>query len=109
MTKKHFAVTLVVLLLTCLLAIRPAPGGDKEMARVNQQQGCYLFVDSKPTADYTFLGTVKTSAVHLGSSQYQGVRDLLIKKIKNDYPDADGIIFNFESGGNDHADAIKFK
>jgi len=79
---------------------------ENAIAEVNQQQGFYLFVDSKPKADYDFLGTVKFSFGF--STQYQSVRDGLIKKARKKFPDGDGIIFYFNNGGIDKADVIKF-
>ena len=76
-------------------------------AEVEQIQGCYIFVDSRPIKKYEYLGTCKYT-IALASTQYQSVRDKLIKKIKKEYPDADGIIFHFHDGGQDRADAIKF-
>ena len=85
-------------------------GDDKAAATVNQVQGLYLFIDSKPVKDYQYLGTVNAgAAVGLAAGQYQAVRDRLLKKIKKEYPDATGAIFNFNKGGTDKADAIKFK
>lgn len=80
----------------------------KSTGEVEQFQDLYIFVDSKPVMEYEYLGTVK-STLSLGDSQYTGVRDRIIKKVKKDYPQADAIIITFKSGGSDEADAIKFK
>ena len=80
----------------------------KSTGEVDQFQGLFIFVDSKPVMEYEYLGTVKSS-VSLGDSQYTGVRDRIIKKAKKDFPEADAIILTFKSGGSDKADAIKFK
>lgn len=77
-------------------------------AEVEQLQGLYIFVDSKPVLEYEYIGTVK-STFSLGGSQYTDVRDRIIKKAKKDYPQADAIIISFKAGGTDRADAIKFK
>ena len=82
---------------------------DKATATVNQVQGVYIFIDSKPVAEYQFLGTVDTKGIISGNPQYTVVRDKLLKRIKKDWPAADGVIFSFNAGGRDHADAIKFK
>jgi len=82
---------------------------DKATATVNQVQGVYVFIDSKPVAEYTYLGTVDTKGVVTTNPQYIVIRDRLIKRIKKDWPSADGVIFSFSSGSADHADAIKFK
>ena len=76
-------------------------------AEVEQSQGVFLFTDSKPLKEYEYLGTVK--ALIGFDAQYTGVRDKLLKKMKNKYPNADGIIFRFNSAGADQGDAIRFK
>jgi len=82
---------------------------DKATATVNQVQGVYIFIDSKPVAPYDYLGTVDTKGITTSNPQYIVIRDKLIKRIKKDWPAADGVIFSFNAGGRDHADAIKFK
>lgn len=78
----------------------------KNCAEVQQLQGLYIFMDSKPLTEYKYLGTVKASSGWSG--QYQAVRDKLIKKAKDDFKDADGLILNFVKDGVDKADVIKF-
>jgi len=82
----------------------------RNTAEVNQRAGFYLFVDSEPMADYEYLGTVKVS---LGFDefdvQYSNVRDRLIKKARKKYPEANGLILTFTTGGEDKADCIRFK
>jgi hypothetical protein len=76
------------------------------LAEANQIQGIYVFTDSKPVAKYKYLGTVSVS---IGlSTQYQSIRDRLIKKAKNDYPEAEGIIIDTNAGGADRADVVRF-
>ena len=79
----------------------------KNQAKVNQYQGIYLFVDCKPTTETQYIGTVKHST-SFSSSQYSALRDKLLKKCKSSFPDANGIIIKFVSGGTDTGDAIKF-
>lgn len=81
----------------------------KSTGEVDQLQGYYIFVDSKPVMEYEYMGTVKGPSVSFGSGQYQSVRDVLIKRAKKDYPTADALIFTFKDGGTDRCDAIKFK
>lgn len=81
---------------------------EKSKAVANQVQGLYIFTDCTPATSYTYLGTVQNGFRFSGSAQYQPVRDKLIKKIKERYPDADGVIFHFVNGAADKADAIKF-
>ncbi|MDR2653326.1 MAG: hypothetical protein LBC68_13655 [Prevotellaceae bacterium] len=76
-------------------------------AEVNRYENLYIFTDCVPVSDYEYLGTVKLTVAWSG--QYQGIRDKLIKKAKKEYPEAEGLIFNFYDGGTDKADVIKFK
>jgi hypothetical protein len=78
---------------------------DTNKAEVNQVQGIFIFTDSKPVADYTYLGTIKSSFVSL-NPQYTNIRDRLISKLKEKFPQANGAILSFNSGGADKADAI---
>jgi len=83
---------------------------DKATATVNQVGGIYIFTDSKPNSDYNYLGTVKSGGgFSFASPQYQPIRDMFIKKIKKEYPQADGIILYFVTGGADRAEAIQLK
>jgi hypothetical protein len=91
-----------------LFGMRSYNDFKKSHSEVDQYQGIFVFTDSKPLKEYEYLGTVKMT-MGLGSGQYQNVRNVLIKKAKKDYPQADGLIMNFKDGGTDRADAIKFK
>lgn len=76
-------------------------------AEVEQIQGIYIFTDSKPVREFEYLGTASNG---IGiSSQYQGVRDRLIKNAKKEYPSCDAIILHLNSNGFDKADVIRFK
>lgn len=79
----------------------------KSTAEVERYQGYYIYTDSKPVQEYTYLGTVKVSTGWSG--QYEPVRDGLIKKALKEYPKADGLILNLKDGGADKADVILFK
>ena len=76
-------------------------------AEVEQYQGINIFTDSKPVQEYVYLGTVNSTFSM--DSQYTGVRDRLLKKVRKTYPNANGVILRFTSGGTDSADAIRFK
>jgi len=80
---------------------------QKKTAEVEQMEGLYIFTDCKPVLEYEYLGTVKAS---IGwSAQYQSVRNKLIKKAKKEFPNAEGVIFQFKAGGTDKCDVIKYK
>jgi len=91
------------------LAFTATYEAKKSTAEVEQMQGLYVFIDSKPVMEYEYLGTVKRNTGGFGGAQYSSVRDGLIKRVKEDYPKADGIILILKAGGTDRADAIKFK
>lgn len=78
---------------------------DKSSAIVDQQQGLYIFILSKPTTEYDYLGSVKKGLAWTG--QPGEMLNSMIKKVKKDYPKADGIIFT--AIDMDKADAIRFK
>ena len=78
---------------------------DKGSATVDQQQGLYIFMLSKPTAEYEYLGSVKKGLAFTG--QPNEMLNSMIKKVKKDFPNAEGIIFT--AIGMDKADAIQFK
>lgn len=78
---------------------------DKTAATVTQEQGVSVFILSKPTQAYDYLGTVKVKLTMSGAPSE--LFNKALKNLKKDYPNADGIIFN--SIDLDKADAIKFK
>lgn len=95
---------IVSIIILCSFANFPS---DRNIAKVNQVSGVYLFVDSEPVSEYEYLGSTKCKIAF--SVQYQSVRDKLIKKVKKQYPKANGVIFHFHDGGTDLADAIYIK
>ena len=108
--KKLLTIISAIALITLVSANLPGDI-DKSMAKVNQTQGYYLFVDSTPVAEYEYLGTVKNK-VGLsdleGSDDFIKVKKRLIKKAKKDFPEGNGLIFNIENTRGE-ADVIKFK
>jgi predicted small secreted protein len=80
---------------------------NKNTANVEMYQNVRIFTDSRPLAEYEYLGTVKITISFSG--QYTPLRNSFIKAAKKKYPDCEGIILNFVNGGTDTADVIKFK
>lgn len=72
---------------------------------VDQIEGLYIFIQCRPSAEYDYLGSVKKSLAWSGNPKE--MLNSMIKKVKKDYPQANGIIFT--SIDMDKADAIKFK
>lgn len=78
---------------------------DKGLCKAEQREGYYIFILSKPIAEYEFLGTVKKNIALTG--QPNEMINGILKKVKKEYPKADGIIFT--SADFEKAEAIKFK
>jgi hypothetical protein len=87
-------------------------------ADAQQVQGFYIFTDSKPISEYTYLGTVTPKTVQVGDQvsgneglavcelTYTQLRDDLIKQAKKKYKDGTAIIiYPAESKG----EVIKIK
>lgn len=108
MKKRSIIHFLPVALLLFTASLRLPTEFSPAHAVVNQEQGLYIFVDSKPASEYEYLGTVKSNGL-LGGPQYADVKKRLIAKVKKEYPKANGIILNFNNGGSDSADAIEIE
>jgi hypothetical protein len=78
---------------------------DKGSASVDQKEGLYIFILSKPTVEYDYLGSV--TKLLAWSGQPEEMLNSMIKKVKKAYPKANGIIFT--NIAMDKADAIEFK
>ena len=104
-----FSVTLLIATVT-LIAVSWKGTTDKAAASARKIQGLYIFSDCTPVSDYQVLGTVsRNPAISFKSSQYENIRDMLIKKAKDQYPMGEGLILDLRDGGTDKADVIKFK
>ncbi len=73
-------------------------------AEVNNVEGLYVFTDSKPIVPYDSLGSIEIGFVT--DTQYESIRNNLIKRAKNKFPYADGIIMNFNKKGVDNCMVI---
>jgi len=93
----------LLLMYFLLMSAGIIPEGKSSSAEVNQIDGLYIFIESKPTNEYKFLGSEKKSITWTGSGK-ESIRGV-IKKIKKNFPEADGVIF--ESIDLDKGDAIK--
>jgi hypothetical protein len=88
---------------------------QSDTAIVNKVQGLYIFTDNTPVQDYKVIGEVNSSGasqtdndVRLSMSQYQPIRDFLIRKARLANPNADGLLLTLVNGGTDKAVLIKF-
>lgn len=72
-----------------------------------QIDGLYVFTDSSPLAEHEKLGTV--TFWFIWDTQYESIRNKLIMKAKQQFPEADAIIIQPNKKGLDEGIAIKFK
>ena len=76
-------------------------------AQVVSMEGLYIFTDSKPLMPYDSLGTVDLGFVW--DTQYESVRNNLIKRAKKEHTQADGLILKLDKKGIDKCTVIRFK
>ncbi len=79
---------------------------DHSLARVNQHLGVLVFTDCKPVLDYTYIGHIKK--IGGNNSDYNMLRDRLIKKCQKQFKDFDGVMPHLVSNGIDTGEAIAF-
>jgi len=103
-TLKFLAIGVAVLSLTAF-AIKEYTV-KKSTAEVEQVQGIYIFVSSKPQYEYEYMGTVKAGGVVM-SKDYEDLMPKMVKKAIKEYPKADAVIF--KDGRIYECDAIRFK
>lgn len=103
---KKIAITFALAILFAVCTQAQTPEVKKSDATVNQMQGLYIFNNCKPQAEYTYLGTTTKIKV-CWTCQPEELMDIILKKVRNEYPQADGIIFN--KLNMESADVIKFK
>lgn len=102
--KKLFTIILIAVMFS-LTAFNYVTENTKATATVEQKQGLYIFILSKPTTEYNYLGSVKKNVAWSGKPEE--MLNSMIKKMLKEYPKADAIIFtNLQM---DMADAIQFK
>lgn len=87
---------------------------QNNVAEVKKVMGFYVFIDNTPIQEYVVVGVIDNknhndSEIINSGAQYEPVRDYLIKKARETFYDADGIILNLVYGGVDKATVIKFK
>ena len=68
------------------------PSNDIDLAKVNQINGLYIFIESKPTATGEYLGEIK-AGITLNGEPVELLRSM-IKRCKKEYPKANALIVN---------------
>ena len=109
--KKFIFGVIAGLAITAMVAFRvtnykPSDEIKKDYASVNQVSGVFVFLQSRPLADYEILGTVKKTGI-VWTGKPKEMQSILIRRAKRDYPSCGGIIFDDISM--DHATVIQFK
>jgi hypothetical protein len=104
--KKILLRTFVGLSLTTLLAFKVASyEAKKSTCEAEQMQGLFVFIHSKPVVEFDYLGSFTPNMVP--SSNAKPIINHMIKKGKEKFPTADGIIFTDDELGK--VDLIKFR
>lgn len=104
-TKKTIIAFVAGIAIVSLFSFKMMYEVKKSTAEVEQQQGLYIFILNKPVLTYDYLGSVKKTLAWSGKPEE--MLNSMIKKVKNDFPNADAIIFT--TIAMDKADAIKIK
>ncbi len=79
---------------------------NENSAIVNKIDGYYIFIESKPLKEYEVLGDIKSPGV-VWNGRPAEMMNVMMKRLKKDYPKADAILF--ESHKLEQAKAIQFK
>ncbi|MBX3165084.1 MAG: hypothetical protein KF900_11450 [Bacteroidetes bacterium] len=108
--KKIIIGSLIGMTLTLSVAFTVADYEPKKAtAEVEQIQGFYIFVKSKPVKEYEFIGTVKGPA--FGNHEFDNLVELMIKNARKDFPSANALIFDgaIKQTHNTKVSAVKMK
>lgn len=89
-----------------LIAAAVKPQTSKALANVDQKEGIYIFMLSKPAAEYQYMGSVEKKGIVM-SGKPEEMLNIMLKKARKEYPQADGLIFSELNMYK--ADCIKFK
>lgn len=110
--KRLFFLTVLSLSSFSLFAQKNDCVPDKSDAVVTQYAGVYVFNGVTPKHKYEFLGQVKVSSGFEKAfgepDSYERTIQRIIKKVKKQYPDTEGIIIHVTKENSDRADCIKF-
>ena len=97
---------LAILIIACFALVAFKQEKEKGLARVERVDGYYVFIQSEPLGEYDVLGSVKKTGIVISGSPTE-MFNTLMKRMKKDYPKADGIIF--QDINMEHATCIQFK
>lgn len=105
-TKKTIIAFVAGIAIVSLFSFKLIYEPKKSTAEVETVQGVYVFTTSKPVKEYEYLGNVQCGAVVM-SKNYEDLMPKMVKKVKDKFPNADGVIF--KNNMIYECDVIKFK
>lgn len=104
--KKNIFILFTGISMTILLAFKTTNYVPvASTAEVNKLDGFYIFTDSKPVLPYEIIDTIGIGFIT--DTQYESIRNSFIKKAKNKFKNANGLIINFNKKGIDKCLVIK--
>jgi hypothetical protein len=104
--KRFITAAIIVIAIALFSAFMPGTNEiRKNAADVEQKEGLYIFMLSKPQCEYEYLGSEKK--VLSWSGKPEEMLNSMIRKVKKEYPKAEGLIFTNISM--DKCDVIAFK
>jgi len=107
---KIFLFLISVIIIFCSMSSHVQQVDSKAQATVNIVNGFYVFVDCKPNSDFDIVGSVDTKGESLNANgQYNGIRDFMIERAKEQFHLANGIVISFVDNKRDQAEAIRIK
>lgn len=107
MKKRNLLLTFIAgAAIVSLFGFKMAYDAKKNTAEVENVQGLYIFMSSKPVSDFEYLGTVDCPKI-VKEKQYDYMMPLMVKRAKEKFPNCDAVIFKDNNVW--VVDAIKFK
>jgi hypothetical protein len=106
--KKILFGVLFGIFITVLLAFKTSIyEPNNSTAEVNKIDGYYIFTDSKPVLPFEIIDSLEIGFIT--DTQYESIKRHFIKKAKNKYQYANGLIINLNKKGVDKCLVIKLK
>ncbi|MFN5556709.1 MAG: hypothetical protein ACK48F_10900 [Chryseotalea sp.] len=107
MKLKLFIVAIVAILFTTVaFTVKQTYQPTKATAEVDQEQGLYVFIRSKPVKEYEYLGKVNMPEV-VWSGKPKEMMNIAVNRTTKQYPNANALIF--QSDNFSKVDAIRIK
>lgn len=91
--KKSILFITAFLLVGLMVAFKPE---SKGLAIVNQQEGIYIFVQSKPAENAKFLGKINMPEV-VWKGKTKEMINTAVRRAKKQFPDCNAVIFTSDN------------